>query len=265
VRTDMKKVLTERPRRGGIYSYKDFRSRENHGDPDHLPRCQGMRFPYGYDRKNFSDLLGPLKAYLRNSVGRRWDDIYSEISQVVGSGNTVDQHLRDHVMMEVETDTFVVDGHVYTLGSRYNRGFAPPHGLYVDPVDGVLRWWERPRATYPKQKQVNGVWYTCGDDGILYPPKENRVYRKGAIYLIKLLPDDQQAVQIDGIWYLVEWAETPPPVDREYIDGERIMRRRVYFPRFDFLRRDMVQEGRYAAGKRQMSSRDLRKHGLTNC
>lgn len=265
MRTDMKKVLTERPRRGGIYTYNDFRQREKSGDPDLLPSHQGMKRPYGWETKNFSDLLGPLKAYLRNSVGRRWDDVWSEISQVVGSGNTVDQHLRDHVMMEVETDTFTVDGHVYTLGRRFSRGLAPPDGLYVDPVDGVLRWWDRPRRTHPQQKQVNGLWYTWDDDGILHPPKENRIYRKGAIYPIKLLPDDQQAVRIDGIWYWVEWAETPPPIDKEYVDGERITTRRVYFPRFDFLRRDTVQEGRYAAGKRQMSSRDLRKHGLTNC
>jgi hypothetical protein len=257
----MKKVLTERPRRGGIYAYKDFRSRENRGDPDDLPSHQGMRFPYGWDRKTFDDLLGPLKAFLRSCVGRRWDDVWSEISQVVGSGSTVDQHLRSHVMMEVETDTFVVDGHVYALG-RYGRGRHAPDGLYVDPVDGVLRWWEPPSRGKYKHKQVDGIWYTWDDDGILHPA--NRWNSNGR-YPIKLL-GDERAVRIDGIWYWVIWAVTPPPVDAEYVDAAgQIRTRRVYRPRYDFIRCVEVKEGRYAANKRQMSCRDLRKNGLTNC
>ena len=259
----MKKVLTERPRRGGTYSYNDFRQREKSGDPDLLPSHQGMKRPYGYDNKSFSDLLGPLRGYLRDCVGRRWDDVYSEISQVVGSGNTVDQHLRDHVMMEVETHTFVVDGHVYTIG-RYGRGTRPVDGLYVDPVDGVLCWWDVPRRKTEPTKEVDGIWYYVGDDGILYPPKRSHGYRKGGHYPLKLIGDDR-AARIDGVWYWIEMADIPPPVDVEYLDGERVKMRRVYFVRYDFIRCEDVKEGRYAAGKRQMSSRDLRKHGLHNC
>jgi len=259
----MKKVLTERPRRGGTYTYNDFRQREKHGDPDLLPSHQGMKRPYGWETKDFSDLLGPLRGYLRDCVGRLWDDVYSEISQVVGSGNTVDQHLRDHVMMEVETYTFVVDGHVYAIG-HYGRGVHAPDGLYVDPVDGVLRWWEAPRRKATPQKLIDGLWYYLRDDGIFYPPRRSHALHKGGHYPLKLIGDDR-AVRIEGIWYWVEMAETPPPVDVEYLDGERVKVRRVFSFRYDFIRCEDVKEGRYAANKRQMSSRDLRKHGLTNC
>jgi len=76
MRDDMAKVVTERPRRGhGNTSKKTTGRRIRTYDPDHeydepnrLPIAPGRQ--YGYDCKEFSDLINPLKRYLRSCVGR---------------------------------------------------------------------------------------------------------------------------------------------------------------------------------------------------
>ena len=275
MRADMKKVLTERPRGHGAYSYNDFRQRENAGDYDDLPSHQGMRRPYGWDRKEFSDLLGPLQRFLRNCVGRPWDDVWSEICQAVGSGNTVDQHLRGHVEQEVETNTVVVDGRVMSYGRFGGGSLGEPWRLYVDPRDGLIYAAEDRRSAWKavKYETVEGLQYRQGDDGLLYPPDWGRVtdyyypprryHRTTGRYPLKVI-DDQYAMLIDGIWYWIEMAETPPPCDVGYVQDGAAKTRRVFYARYDFVRGEDIQEGRYHAAKRQMCSRDLRRHGLRN-
>lgn len=261
MRADMKKVLCERPRRGGIYSYHDVRQRLNHGDPDALPSHQGMRRPYGWETKEFNDLIGPLRGYLRHSVGRPWDDVWSEVCQQTSSGNTIDEHLRGHVMREVETYTFVKDGEIYCYGQYYSK-WRKVDGLYVDPRDGLLcvtpekgYCWKEKRIT------IDGLHYRKGDDGLLYPT--NWFRGNEARFPLKMI-GDQKAMLIDGIWYWIEMAETPPSRLVEYVRDGVVQRRRVYSARQDFVTGEFVNEGRYHADKRQMASRDLRRHGLRN-
>lgn len=259
MRADMKKVLTERPRYGSAYNYNDLRQRENRGDYDDLPCQQGMRMPYRKigEYKQFNDLIGPLVRYLHGCVGRRWNDVWSEVCQQVGSGNTVDQHLRSHVMMEVDIHTVLVNGEVYAY-SAYS-GLIKPYKLYVDPRDGRLCYaGDQPNKWKAyKTVTVDGLWYRVGDDGLHYP--EVRSYRASGRYPLKVI-GERRAMLIDGIWYWIETAVTPPPED--VLTGETV--RRVFFARYDFVRRQNVQEGRYYAGKRQMASRDLRRYGLRN-
>lgn len=259
MRADMKKVLTERPRRGGVYTYNDIRRRENAGDYDDLPSHQGMRRPYGWNTKEFTDLIGPLRGYLRGCAGRRWDDVWSEICQVVGSGNTVDQHLRGHVMQEVETLTVLVDGKVYAR-RRYSGWYEPD--VYVHPIDGLIYVNDnRPRKAQEKRRRVDGLSYRVGADGLLYPVS---LYRSiEARFVLKLI-GDRKAMLIDGIWYWIEMANTPPAYDQQYVQDGVTKTRRVYSARLDFVTGEFVNEGRYHADKRQMASRDLRRHGLCN-
>lgn len=262
MRADMKKVLCERPRRGGVYSYHDIRQRQNQGDPEDLPTHQGMRRPYGWETKNFDDLIGPLRGYLRHSVGRPWDEVWSEVCQQTPSGNTVDEHLRGHVMREVETYTFVNDNdEVYAFGRYYSEP-RKVDGLYVDPRDGVLCVTaERPSLRW-KSVTIDGLHYRKGDDGILYPTGWYRQTKPR--FPLKMI-GDQKAMLIDGIWYWIEMAVTPPSRLVEYVaDDGTVRRRRVYSARQDFVTGEFVNEGRYHADKQQMCSRDLRRHGLRN-
>src|SRR5277367_6788424 len=114
MRPDFKKVLCERPRRGGAFTYHDFRARQRRGDLGDLPANQGMGRPYGRSfGKEFSDLIGPLRRFFQSRVGQRWNDVWSELCAHVNGGTTIDQHLKIHACQEVETETFVADGKVY--------------------------------------------------------------------------------------------------------------------------------------------------------
>src|SRR5688572_6492273 len=71
MRDDMSKVVTERPRQGhGNKSKKTTGPRIRRYDPDR-EHDEPTRLPiachrqYGYDAKEFSDLINPLKRYLR--------------------------------------------------------------------------------------------------------------------------------------------------------------------------------------------------------
>jgi hypothetical protein len=263
VRTDMKKVLTERPRQGSIESYKSIRRRENRGDPDLLPSHQGIRRPYR-DPKEFSDLIGPLKRFLAGCVGRKWDDVWSEICDVLSPDSHIDNHLLLHVDMEVEQHVEIIGDDLYSI--------RPYHGLrriwkdlYVDPRDGILYRNEdwRHFPTYPRPIVIDGWSYRKGEDGILYPLNCYYPRSPAGRYPMKLI-GREKAMLIEGVWYWIEMAETPPARDVTYLDHGELKVRRVFSPCYDVVRGETVHEGRYHASKRQMCSRDLRKNGLRN-
>ena len=87
MRDDMAKVVTERPRRRhGNASRKTTGPRIRRFDPDgdydeptRLPVARGRQ--YGYEAKEFSDLINPLKRYLRSCIGRPWNKVHSELSR----------------------------------------------------------------------------------------------------------------------------------------------------------------------------------------
>ena len=107
MRSDMAKVVTERPRRGHGNPSKKWgrRLRRNEYDAeDHGPNRAPIarRNQYGWNAKEFSDLLGPLRRYLRKQVGRPWDKVWSEITRNLDSRSLSGQHIFDHIQWEVE-------------------------------------------------------------------------------------------------------------------------------------------------------------------
>lgn len=261
MRDDMKKVLTERPRHGRVFAYHDFRRRENRGDEDLLPSCQGMRRPFQdyCKRKEFSDLLGPLKRYLLSCVGRRWDDVWSEVCTNVDANSVTGEHLRFHVDDLVTKDCVVVDGEVREQGRWSFRNEVD--GLYVHPVDGVLRHsgprTNPRRAERRRSKILDGYRYLV--DGHRLVPleggKERVVVRHGV----------EEAVLLDGIWYWVVFADAP--VLRSHTkagkDGVTMQQITAVECR-DLVTGKKTIGGRYRSGKRQMSARDLRRFEVTN-
>jgi hypothetical protein len=85
---------------GGRYSFHDLRVRCKGMEIealDDLPKKQGYRRPYYRDRKQLSDLLGPLKGYLYAQIGRRWDTVYSEIREQIDPNSVTQLHILGHV------------------------------------------------------------------------------------------------------------------------------------------------------------------------
>lgn len=153
MRDDMAKVVTERPRRGHRNkSNKTTGLRIRRYDPDHeydeptrLPVARYRQ--YGYNAKEFSDLINPLKRYLRSRIGKPWNKVHSELSQKFDRRGVNGSHIWDHVMLEIETDCYIGDdGLAYTNNRKYifRTCERPIRGLYVHPKTGLIR--EQPYA-----------------------------------------------------------------------------------------------------------------------
>lgn len=143
MRADFTKVLTERPRSGGP-SYKDIRKKKDRKkiDEDECGYKEGMRYPYGYNKKNFTDLIGPLYKFLRSRVGKPWDKVYSEICKNLKGRSTQQQHLLQHLAWAVTTDLAFENGklvHANGIPFPRYRYFSFKDMFYVDPRDGILK------------------------------------------------------------------------------------------------------------------------------
>jgi len=90
MREDMFKVIVERPRWGSRHATK---TKLRYDKCEGRSRVTGRRLAIetGY-RKSLNENLAPLKRYLHKQVGRRWDDVFSEICQRLDTGSTVKMH-----------------------------------------------------------------------------------------------------------------------------------------------------------------------------
>ncbi len=144
MRNDMAKVVTEKPRRGHGNSSMKTARRLSKGDfdaDDHGPMRHAVSRNRQYaDPKTFSDLLGPLRRYLRKQVGRPWNAVYSDLSAALDKRSLTGLHIWDHIRQEVEQRCELgAGGRVlcYQAAARY-RGGEPVWGLYVHPMNGLL-------------------------------------------------------------------------------------------------------------------------------
>jgi hypothetical protein len=151
MRNDMAKVVTERPRHGHGNSSKKWGRRlgkqeydaEDHG-PTRAPIARHHQ--YGWNAKEFSDLLGPLRRYLRKQVGRPWNKVWSEISRTLDNRSLSGQHIFDHIRWEVEQHARLgADGSVYH--DRWS-GAVAVSGLYVHPVTRLLCYAPYPNSPF---------------------------------------------------------------------------------------------------------------------
>lgn len=143
MRPDMNEVLIERPRRGmRIKTRRNNKPRvREYVDEDSYAR--DLR-PSIMKSKHFSDLLGPLRRWLRSQVNRPWDKVWSELCAGIDQRSVTGRHLLDHARGEVKLECEVgVDRKIYaTTGWWRHRHRAPVEGLYVHPHTGLLRWQE---------------------------------------------------------------------------------------------------------------------------
>ena len=144
MRSDMDKVVTERPRYGHANRSKKTGLKINRVDPNRdydtpkrLSSSKGRQ--YGWDAKEFSDRIGPLKRFLRSQVGRHWGKVYSELSEVLDKRSLTGRHIWVHIRQEVKVDCLVgADGKIYS-DPRYEPWY-PVKGLYVHPRTRILSY-----------------------------------------------------------------------------------------------------------------------------
>lgn len=231
----MAKVIVERPRIDRGYARKG----RNISD-ELLPKQEGIKRPYGWNRKSLNEHLGPLRRFLLSKVGQKWDDVYREISEHLKSTNLVQQHVRDHIKDYVVIKPFKGDdGKLYEFYRRNGRTSIEESRvlMYVDPDTGILT-------------------------------KNIRKVIKKSVYPITFykLEDEIELHYIDKIWYMFTW-DVVPPADETKITNfdltETVIKHIKY--RTDLFDGRRRSSGHYYRNtKHQLNNRELRLYGLTN-
>src|SRR5262245_10273069 len=98
----MATAIRARKRRPRIRAYDPDRDCD---EPTRLPIARGRQ--HRWNCKQFSDLRGPLKRYLRSCVGKPWNQIHSELSRKLDRRSLSRSHIWDHVRWEIETDCYI--------------------------------------------------------------------------------------------------------------------------------------------------------------
>jgi len=267
MRADMCQVVTERPRRGSSNRYGYVRRRENRAcDLDDLPKTQGMRRPFNSwtERKDFTDVLGPWNGYLRKQVGRKWDDVFSEICESLSS--YVARHIvKEHLNVELNVEK--INGIVYSSPETYrwyNGERARVAGLYVDPETGILCDGDGENVTYFVDPRPKPVDYK----ELVADIRKSAVRVKGIWYRAKFLPvPGARRVYRPGHSWRISASKRPSYMTESYEYPEVFcvaQNRNVSASHNDTAIRDGDRNPYYVAEKWQMNSKELRRHGLVN-
>lgn len=197
MRPDMKKVVTERPRSGGRYKYPKGSKRYDKID-ENSPKSEKIRQKWKAfgGQKEFTDVIGPLYHCLLKQVGRPWNKVYSEISELLPKGTVQNNHIHDHIWGFVERSVIMIDGipchgdgRFYGMAiNRYSSRFVQ---MYVHPQTGLLckckpvkkktpvslEKYEPGIKLYPGYQlhKVNGIWCEVKVKD-WYPPKNDSMW-----------------------------------------------------------------------------------------
>ncbi|WP_193790358.1 hypothetical protein [Sphingobium sp. SYK-6] len=140
MRADMFKVIVERPRWGSRHA-PPVKLKNDHNDFKQIGLKRHVRERADYS-KSLNENLAPLVRFLQRRVGRRWDDVFSEICEHLDTGSTVKMHVREHLrdfvifgISQGRHGELLCEGRVLDP-DRYSWRRCE---LYVDPCDGVLK------------------------------------------------------------------------------------------------------------------------------
>ncbi len=146
MRSDMAKVIVERPRYGsGMRGHrKGYRRQMQRIAADEQPKRERT----GKTDKSFNEHLAPLRRYLFKQVGRPWSKVFAEICANLSRDSVVQDHVRDHVFDYVAVQVVEIDG-VLCESTKWGP-FVPLTGswryprLYVCPRTGLLKRGRQP-------------------------------------------------------------------------------------------------------------------------
>ncbi len=298
MRKDMFKVIVEKERWNSQGKFDNKTSRRylkqfkpnsgNKEDRDdweedeklsHLPKKITGSKPQGWNCKSLNENLNPLKKFINSRVGQKWDDVWSEICQEINSNSTVQKHVLDHAKDFVETGCYYdSQGRVWT-----NTTSGP---MLVSPV------------TYYKYSSKH---YAEPETGILRKVKiiDTKAKKEKPIERVDI-GNNQQLHKLEGIWYCVnlkpfpKFALTDKTSYGEFVNNYGLIKDVVlnktlyvlsknkrliqdtYGSDFEFKASNgvvsisfLMNAGPtagfvYAAHKKQLNKKDLKKYNLKN-
>jgi hypothetical protein len=285
MRNDFDKVLTEDPRRGSRAKFRQVRRSKTNAsfDGEFNGGKESMmtqrRNQMKQNRKTFGDHLNPLRKFIGSQVGKRWDDVFSEISRLFDQRSQLKFHVHQHVFDDfVELNTRMIDGKVHLfsrwdgwkeVGASYSR-----QNFYVHPVTGVLC-----------------TSYKENEPGLAAKTAAEKLARTNAVF--REHNKDEHLYLENGVWMLYRLADRPAPhieyrcptwwtglerlrwekmtlAERERVGQATWVRTPVmevkaphvaYGARY-YQTRDMAPANRYYATKQAAGRKHLRAHGL---
>ena len=257
MRPDFHKVLCERPRHKPYNA--DKRHRKDNLDYEDMPTKENMKINHirGWGGKELNENLPPLYRYLNGQVGRKWDDVYSEIRKtIVGKNpNAVKGHILQHIygFGGVELHSYSNNNKRYRNNPLYSRSELDNNQLYVDD-EGIIRKYKN------NKKKVN----------------YSQVIKEKWMETARHLPNGNQARKINGIWYeitlspildkqiLVTWSDFNKYTKTRYAIYTALVND-VLGTRGEVKHFERIYKAKvYASSKRAMNAKDLRKYNLQN-
>ncbi|YAF95608.1 MAG: hypothetical protein AB3A66_24190 [Nodularia sp. CChRGM 3473] len=188
----LSEIVIERPRGGMKISLKKLTGfkKQLHKLTEEASQ-DGLLNPYlikaTKKSKYLSDHLGPLRQFLRSQVGQPWNQVYSQLCQRLDTSTMAGQHVLDHVWDYVERHVEIRDG---KLCSKPYRGYRSRldgnyrDRFYIHPETGILCVVEKvPRKQKQKPRQADVV----------------------------IVDNYHQYRKLKDIWYLITFADFPPP------------------------------------------------------
>lgn len=244
MKEEMAKIIVEKPRVGGSSTSKLVRTRFKAMDDEDIPHCEGMRRAHkGWSaRKELNENLTPLYRFLNSCVGRKWNDVYSEICSHVNRNSAVQLHILQHLLNDgfVELHVVMRDGEPYDSAGRHKLTHwrrSSWRSMYVDPASGILKFVPEDKTRYRSRRYEE-----------TYP----EAFSAGRLAEYRL---------VKGIWYWVSFRDIPSsPRDWRWPEPDM----------FDILEKELISRsrmhsrynGREPVAKRQLSKRDIKKHNL---
>jgi hypothetical protein len=232
MRPDMARVVTERPRWGHEAPSRKFgrrlsqnEIRREQEDDSALAGFVAWSRLRNRDAKTLSDVLGPLRKYLRRQVGRPWDKVWSELCANLDRRTVAGIHIFDHIRQEVVLHATVAEDGRVLARSRWSRDLREVDGLYVHPRTRLLcvAGRRKPRPRYRETRfraaleafgirrdsreqlaayriDGNNVWERKGTGWILH--RYEKVPGRRALVLVHSKQASQKEMQAVGSWFL---------------------------------------------------------------
>lgn len=253
MRSDMSKVIVERPRRQGY----DANGKGRLQDTDLQVSHEGMRAPHirNWGGKQLNENLAPLYRFLQSRVGQCWNDVFSEICFNIKLTSTVQKHVRDHLKHMVATNIWIDDqGEPWAMNNKPVKLSEFAHvKCWVDPRDGILKKNQAP--TYKQRNQQSAA---------------NR--RKLLAATARRLSDGVELRKLHGVWYQVTIEPIPAVTQRSYTRADGVVQTwEMGGSAYDVILETTVFRSRYYNGistycatKRQLSHVELRRYGVSN-
>jgi hypothetical protein len=231
MRSDMKKVVVERPRWGSRGRNRKFGARlryiEGHDYDEQPKKALGFESYRSakYAEKEFTDVLNPLERFLRSNLGRPWDKVNSELCAGLDKRKTTGLHIFQHLKHMVKTDCcFGEDGQLYSFS--YGRGY-PIWGFYVHPRTGLLREMRRPSKRERNRElmaDLDSVTRLFLDNNVGYQKHEGIWYR---VKLMRMVVGfDDPIVQVQDIFLKrkirLNWGENWIAVEKKQCNREEL-------------------------------------------